>query len=293
MPSQQYGTGVLSVVNRDINLIGSVIKAMLVTPSYTFNAAHDFVNDVSTQELNGTGYVPGFAGSGRKALTSKTLTLNTGQTRVEFDAADLTWAGLTAGAGSLGGVILYQEGTSDADSRLVAFLDPTDMTPNGSDVTVAWSANGILSWGYPTGVYPQGWLKILNRTVDLVGGTIKAALVATGYTYNTSDEFMSSITELPNGTGYVGGFAGSGRKTFASKAIANDAGNSRIEFTAADVVWPGINAGIIGGVVIYASMSADGDSHLIAFDNVTDTATNGGAITYGVNVEGLLQWTYV
>lgn len=292
MASRQYGTGTLGIINRDINLLGSTIKCMLVTPSYTYNADHDFVNDVSTNELNGTGYANGFSGAGRKTLASKALALNGGSTRVEFDAADLTWTALAAAAGDIGGAILYQEGTSDTDSRLIAFLDPADLTPNGSDVTLSWNSGGILYWTVPATAYPTGWLQIINRTIDLVGGTIKMALAATGYTYSAAHVDMADITELANGTGYAGGFAGAGRKTLASKAIANDTTNDRIEFDFADPVWTGLNAGTVGGAFVYANGSADSDSILIHYDNTTDIPSNGGDVTYTVNAEGLLQWSY-
>lgn len=292
MPSRQYGTGTLGIVNRDINLLGSTIKVMLVTPSYTYNADHDFVNDVAANELSGTGYAAGFSGAGRKTLASKSLALNGGSTRVEFDAADVTWTALAGAAGTIGGAILYQEGTSDADSRLIAYLDPDDLVPNGSDVTLAWNSGGLLYWSVPSGVYPTGWLQIINRTIDLVGGTIKVALAATSYTFSAAHVDMADVTELTTGTGYAGGFSGSGRKTLASKSITNDTTNDRVEFDFADPVWTGIDAGTIGGILVYANGTADSDSVLIAFDNTTDRATNGGDMTYAVNAEGLLQWSY-
>lgn len=164
--------------------------------------------------------------------------------------------------------------------------------PNGSDVTLSWNSGGILYWTVPTGVYPTGWLQILNRTINLAGGTIKAALAGTGYTFSAAHVDMADVTELATGTGYAGGFSGAGRKTLGSKTITNDTANNRIEFGFANPVWTAIDAGTIGGVLIYANGTADSDSILIAFDNTTDRATNGGDMTYTVNAEGLLQWSY-
>lgn len=146
MASKWYGTGLKSMVDATIAFSSDTIKAILVNASYTYDADHDFANDVSGNELTGTGYTGGFGGSGRKTLASKTITNDTTNDRVEYDCADITWTALNAG--TIGGVVLVKEVTNDAASPIIAFLDPTNLVTNGGDVTLVIDAEGILQISY-------------------------------------------------------------------------------------------------------------------------------------------------
>ena len=140
MASKIYASGMRDIVDGTISLSSDTIKVALVDASYTYAATHDFMNDVSANELSGTGYTGGFGGSGRKTLASKTITVNS--THIEFDAADITWTGLNAG--TIGGAILIEEITNDASSALLAFIDPTDLPTNGGDVTLVVNSGGFM-----------------------------------------------------------------------------------------------------------------------------------------------------
>lgn len=145
MASAWYNKGKAQVLNGGIDLLTDTIKVMLVDDTYVFAATHNFVSDVSADELSGTGYTGGFAGAGRKTLASKTITEDDANGRAEFDAADVVWTGLSAG--TVGGAILIKEITNDAASLLIAFLDCVDTGSTGSDFTVQWDAEGILQLG--------------------------------------------------------------------------------------------------------------------------------------------------
>lgn len=146
MASKWYGKGLLKVVDRTIDFANDTIKAILVNASYVYDADHDFANDVSGNELSGTGYTGGFGGSGRKTLASKTITEDTANDRVEYDCADITWTGINAG--TIGGIVLVKEITDDAASPIIGFLDPSDLVTNGGDVTLVINAEGILQISY-------------------------------------------------------------------------------------------------------------------------------------------------
>lgn len=118
-----------------LDLEDDTINVLLVDDTYTANKDHDFVNDVVGDELSGTGYT-------RKTLAGKSVTLDTGNDRVTFDATDPVWTGLDAG--TIGGAVVFKQVTNDADSPLICFLDPTNLTTNGSDVTLQFNAAGIL-----------------------------------------------------------------------------------------------------------------------------------------------------
>lgn len=124
----------------------SGVKVMLFNSSYTPDKDHDFVSSITggtSKELSGTGYTAGFGGSGRKALTGRVITRDDATDKVFFDANDASWPGLNAG--TIGGVALIKEVTTDADSPIIALLDPADLVTNGSDVTGQWAADGLVN----------------------------------------------------------------------------------------------------------------------------------------------------
>ncbi len=135
-----------------------------------------------------------------------------------------------------------------------------------------------------------------NGTIDLLTDTIKVLLVGSTYSSTADDSFVNpSIAggqEL-SGTGYAGGYGGSGRKTLSSKVITRDDVNDRAEFSAAPVTWTAINAGTAAGAVIIRERSLTGDtmSELIAYINTGGfpITTNGGDLTLTWNAEGILQ----
>lgn len=118
-----------------VDLEDDTINVLLVDNTYTADKTHDFVSDVVADELSGTGYT-------RKTLAGKSVTLDNGNNRVTFDATDPVWTGLDAGV--IGGAVIFKQVTNDADSPLICFLDPTNLTTNGSDVTLQFNAAGIL-----------------------------------------------------------------------------------------------------------------------------------------------------
>lgn len=114
----------------------NVRVAFIDTGTYTYNAAHDFYNDL-------TGVFPNTRATG-VALGTKTYTNGT------FDAADATFTAFSNGSVSLEAIVIYiDDGAADASSRLVLFLDTSitgmPFTPSGSDVTIAWNASGIFT----------------------------------------------------------------------------------------------------------------------------------------------------
>lgn len=111
--------------NSDANT-GTVKAALVDTASYTYSAAHEFYSSVA-----------GVVGT-PTAITSKTFTSGV------FDGADVVFTAVT-GAVSEALVIFIDTGTAGT-SRLIAYIDTATglpVTPNGSDITVAWNASGI------------------------------------------------------------------------------------------------------------------------------------------------------
>jgi hypothetical protein len=117
----------------------AVMKVALVR-SYTFNAAHKFVSD-----LTGAG---GVLHATSAALASKTGTSGTA------DAADITFT--TPAANATGHSLIYFQSsavTGGGDvaasaQRLIAWVDTgtgLPVTPNGADIQVVFNASGLFT----------------------------------------------------------------------------------------------------------------------------------------------------
>jgi hypothetical protein len=93
-------------------------------------------------------------------------------------------------------------------------------------------------------------------------------------------------------TNYTGSFAGSGRKTLSGKTVTEDDTNDLAYFDASDLTWTTLGSGAtIGGAILVRELTTDANSVLIAFVDLTDTATNGGDITITWNAAGILKIT--
>lgn len=117
-------------------------------------------------------------------------------------------------------------------------------------------------------LYALGKEKILSGALNLVGDTIKVALVKNTYPQNlTTDEWYSTLSAYVIGT----------PQTLASKSVALGV------FDAGDITNTAVTAGdTLEGVVIYKDTGVAGTSALIAYiDTITGfpLATNGGDIT--------------
>ena len=148
MASQVSTASLVLALGGTLDLNTDTLKMGLLKNTYTPNADHNFVDDVAANECDATNYTPGFAGAGRKTLTSPTVTEDTGTNRAVMDAADtgLSW---TAIGGASNNTLRYafvcKEVTNDAASPLIAVLDfGADKTTNGGDFTVTINASGIF-----------------------------------------------------------------------------------------------------------------------------------------------------
>jgi hypothetical protein len=121
-----------------------VIRAMVMTSSYTPSVDHNFVSDV-TNEITNANYA-------RRTVSNRTLTEDDTNDRVKVDADDIT--PFTAlGAGDLPKYvgIYVQTGGSDAspsDDDLLMVLDlGSAPAPNGGDYSMPFHADGLCYVG--------------------------------------------------------------------------------------------------------------------------------------------------
>ena len=114
----------------------------LVNSAYVANGsaqdAHDFFNDVGASEVSGSGYT-----SGGQSLLSKTVTLDTANDRVDFDAADTVWSNSTITA--YGAVLYKKVGSTTTVSPVIGLIDfGGAFTSSAGNFTITWSSAGIL-----------------------------------------------------------------------------------------------------------------------------------------------------
>lgn len=104
--------------------------ALVDTGTYTYNAAHDFYNDLS-----------GIVGTDQR-ITAPTVANGT------FDGGDLTYTSVSGN--SVEALVIYRHNSgANTTWKLVVYLDSSvtglPVTPNGGNITVTWNASGIFS----------------------------------------------------------------------------------------------------------------------------------------------------
>ncbi len=156
-----YNTALKEVLDRTIDLVGDTLKAIPVAAGYVANRDDDLAdaggaNDVSDHEITADGYARGHAAAGRKVLTTKSITVDKANDRAVFTSDPFGWNGLGGAINDTiaGYVIVKETGADDTTTRLIAYIDAVDGYPtlpfatNGSDLTVAPNANGLVQ--FPT-----------------------------------------------------------------------------------------------------------------------------------------------
>lgn len=117
-----------ALANVDLN-DGTVKVALVDTGTYTYSAAHDFLDDLS-----------GVVGT---AQTIDNTTVADGV----FDGDNVTFTAVTGN--SVEALVIYIDTGTAGTSRLVAYIDTSvtglPVTPNGGDITITWNASGIFA----------------------------------------------------------------------------------------------------------------------------------------------------
>lgn len=138
--------------------------------------------------------------------------------------------------------------------------------------------------------YNRGKAIIFDSTCDVVADTIKFALgVGATYAFDNNHNFANAggaqaveplhASNEASGTGYTQGFAGSGRKTLAGKAITEDDTNDYAKFTATNLTWTAINGFTSTYGILYKHITSDAASPLLAFfDSGFPFTANGGDV---------------
>ena len=126
-------------------------------------------------------------------------------------------------------------------------------------------------------LYPKWKQALLEFTAnnDLDGQTVKVALVTSGYTYSSSDQYYSSVTASAVGT----------PQTLGSKTFTDGV------FDAADVLFTSVSGSQVVSLVIYIDTGSAATSPLVAFIDTGVTnlpvTPNGGDIAITWNASGI------
>jgi len=110
MASTLFDKGREGILDVTINMTGDV-RVMLVKSAYVFNAAHQFLSDITAGNDNGRSV----------ALTTKTYAAGV------FDAADTSIVTLAAAASNA--LVIFQHTGVDATARIIAYIDTATGLP--------------------------------------------------------------------------------------------------------------------------------------------------------------------
>lgn len=140
MASKVYGNAIKAAFNKEIDWDTDTIKVALLTSAYTPNQdGNDYWDDVSINQVTGTGYT-----AGGQALATKTNVYDAATNTVKFDAADVTWAASTITARYA--VVYNDAGATDPQKALIAYFDfATDRASSNGEFVVRWGADGVFS----------------------------------------------------------------------------------------------------------------------------------------------------
>lgn len=120
-----------ALLKGDVDLETADVKAVLVdSAEYTYDAAHDFLDDVPAAAREGT----------TAALASKTFTDGV------FDAADVALP--DDGGDQAEALILYVDTGVEGTSQLIAYIDTATglpLTPDSVEDSIQWHASGIFA----------------------------------------------------------------------------------------------------------------------------------------------------
>jgi hypothetical protein len=139
MPSKLYGNFLAKALNKEVDWDSDTIKVALLTSSYTPNQdTHDYLDDVSSFEVTGTGYT-----TGGSTLGSKTVTYDGTNNVVILDAADVTWSSSTITARYA--VVYDDAGANAASKALIGYVDfGSDQSSTNGNFTITWDSTGIV-----------------------------------------------------------------------------------------------------------------------------------------------------
>jgi hypothetical protein len=123
----------------------------------------------------------------------------------------------------------------------------------------------------------EGIESVIDRNIDLIADTIKAALVKAAYVANKDNQFIDEggANDIVDHR-----VTGTTDQTIGSKATGKDTTSDFAYFDGGDVTYSAVPAGeTAAGVGVYKDTGTATTSKILGYFDTTDTPTNGGDIT--------------
>ena len=133
MANAVYPLAKKALIDAAIDLLTDTIKIVLCDSGYTYNTAHDNLDDIT---------------AGARVATSSALASKT-TTGGAFDAADVTFTALTGD--TVTSWVIYKDTGTESTSPLIAYFDTVSgggalsFSPSGGDFTLVFGASGIFT----------------------------------------------------------------------------------------------------------------------------------------------------
>ena len=96
----------------------------------------------ATYEINGTNYTRGYAGTGRKAIGTRTRSTAANKVGVLVTVSPV-WTNLGADCGTIKQVVTWLKVSSDADSYVISYENIADVICNGASWTYQVNSSGL------------------------------------------------------------------------------------------------------------------------------------------------------
>ena len=134
-----YDNALLSVVKQTLNLETDALGILLGNSTYTFDPADDNITDITGELVNNTG-----TGYEREDIVSPVISLVAGN-KVRFDCDDVAYTAIDTTTDILWGII-YLKAATEADRKLVIYLEGLSTQTNGSDIDFRIPATGAVEF---------------------------------------------------------------------------------------------------------------------------------------------------
>jgi hypothetical protein len=145
MANALYVRGLYKLADYSWDLDTVDIGVMLVASTYTFDKAHNTLNDVSSDEAAGAGYA-------RKLVVAAKRTTNEDDAgsaaNLRITDGSVVWTSINAGV-NLRVVLFFVTGdnVNDNDNELLGYIDTgtnVPITTNGGDVGLNFGSAGVI-----------------------------------------------------------------------------------------------------------------------------------------------------
>lgn len=175
-------------------------RCILVDYSFLFDKDHDFLNDTTSAEITGTGYV-------RKTLAGEAVTIDQANDQAEHDATDVTWTSANFDEWVKGAVV-YVYNASDAAAALTCYVETTSTTASDGVATSgdATFTSAGASW---SGADVGAWIEI-----DMSGGTVARKIASINSSTSIELDATLGASESSKTYRYGGGNTNGGDYTF-------------------------------------------------------------------------------